>query len=371
MATTSVLSGLNLTEWKKEFYAEYIRDSGFAPYMGNSPMDIFHVVNDSAPNRFEKIRVPLLGRLKSSGVTGNTPLTGNEEQLDQYYQDVGYEWRRNAIAVTKKDQHLSGPDLMAPRRPRLKEWAAEMKKFAIIESLHKIRGVKYSLQSEAEKDAWVAANSDRVLFGAARSNSSSNDHSTSLANVDSTADKLSPEIAMLAKRMAKMASPHIRPFKTGTQGREFYVMFCHPLCFRDLKTHATMTAANRDARPRDVDSNPLFQDGDLIYDGIIFREIPEFYTSFDGVGVNTDTHLVGVGASSIDVGANFLCGAQTLGIVNFQAPTPVQRKEDDYGFISGVGIEMAWGMEKMEWDHGSGTRKDVGVVTVYCAAVGD
>lgn len=36
-----------------------------------------------------------------------------------------------------------------------------------------------------------------------------------------------------------------------------------------------MQTANREAPPRDVDSNPIFQDGDLIYDGVVVREIPE------------------------------------------------------------------------------------------------
>lgn len=171
--------------------------------------------------------------------------------------------------------------------------------------------------------------------------------------------------------MARTATPHIRPFKTGTQGREYYVMFCHPICFRDLKTDAAMIAANRDSRAREggaMDQNPIFQDGDMIYDGIIFREIPEFYRARQGTGYNTDTHLVGVGASSIDVGANFLCGAQALGMVNKQAPLPTKKSEDDYGFVDGTGIELAHGMQKLRWNNGSGLNKDLGMVTVYCSA---
>lgn len=368
MADTSVLTGLDLTKWRREFTREFVRDSGFSPYMGDSPMDIIHVINDLQTDGYT-IRVPLVGRMQGQGVSGNTGLSGNEEALDQYYQDILWEFYRNASVMTKKEKKKSAVDLMGVRRPLLKEWAAELIKYQIISCFHKTSGgLNYSASDATAKNLFTVNNVDRILFGAATANYSAT-HATALANVDNTADKLTTATASLARFIARIANPHIRPFKTGTQGREFYVMFCHPLCFRDLKADTAMVAANRDARPRDVDANPLFQDGDLIYDGIIFREIPEFFNARAGTGVNEDTHLVGVGAGAINVGANFLCGAQALGFVNKQAPLPTKKSEDDYGFVDGVGIELAHGMDKLRWNNGAGTNKDNGIVTVYCAAV--
>lgn len=366
MADTQVLSGLELTKWQRDFVREYVRDSGFAPYMGDSPMDIIHVINDLRTDGYT-IRVPLVGRLQSAGVIGNSPLAGHEEQLDQYYQDIYWEFYRNAVSATKKEKKKSATEFMAVARPLLREWAAELIKYQIIACLHKMSdGTAYSAASAAQKNTWTVNNVDRVLFGATQANYSAT-HATALANIDNTDDKLTPAMGSLAKFMAKTATPHIRPFKTGTQGREFFVMFCHPLCFRDLKNNSTMAQANREARPRDVDSNPLFQDGDLIYDGVIYREIPEFYRARTGTGTNADTTI----ASSIVVGANFLCGANAVGFVNKQAPIPTMKKEDDYGFVDGVGIELAHGMDKLRWNNGSSGAlvKDVGVVTVYAAAV--
>lgn len=366
MATTEVLSGLELTKWRRDFIREYVRDSGFSTYMGDSPMDIIHVINDLKTDGYT-IRVPLVGRLQGGGVTGNTALSGAEESLDQYYQDIAWEFYRNAVQATKKEKKKSATEFMAVARPLLREWASEVIKYQIIECFHKMsNGVAYSAADSTAKDAWTVNNVDRVLFGATVSNYSAT-HATALATIDNTDDKLTPAMGSLAKFRARTANPHIRPFKTGTQGREFYVMFCHPLCFRDLKNNSTMTTANREARPRDVDSNPLFQDGDLIYDGVIYREIPEFYTARQGTGVNTNTTI----SSSIVVGANFLCGAQALGYVNKQAAMPTSKKEDDYGFVDGVGIEMAHGMDKLRWNNGANgaLNKDVGIVTVYAAAV--
>ena len=366
MADTSVLSGLELTKWKKNFMREMVRDSGFEPYMGTSNQDIIHVINDLETDGYT-IRVPLLKQLNNNGVSGETRLSGNEEQLNKFYQDISWEFYRNAVEISKKQREKSAVDLMAAVRPELSDWASEKIKYQIVDCFHSMNGVNFTASSASQRNAWVTANADRVLFGKAVSNYSTT-HATGLAAIDNTDDKLTTSVATLAKRLARKARPRIRPFKTGTQGREFFVMFCHPLCFRDLKNDSVMTQANRDARPRDVNSNPLFQDGDLIYDGIIFREIPEFYQPRNPAdSVNEATTI----ASTIQVGANFLCGAQAIGYVNKQMPTPTTKKEDDYGYFKGMGVEFANGMEKLTWNNGADTRKDVGIFTVYAAAVAD
>lgn len=375
MAETSVLSGLDLTKWRRDFIREFVRDSGFEPYMGDSPMDIIHVVNDLKTDGYT-IRVPLVARLQGNGVSGNTRLSGQEERLDQYYQDIVWEFYRNAIEVSKKEREKSAVDLLAVRRPLLKEWASELIKYQLIDAMHTMsNGDQYKDASAGTRNTFVTNNADRILFGASKSNASSGVMATALANVDSTNDKLTASAITLMKRMARTANPHIRPFKTGTQGREYYLLLAHPLCFRDLKTDSTITTANREARPRDVEANPIFQDGDLIYDGVIIREIPEFLQARQGSTtstlVNTNTTLLGAGASSIDVGVNFLCGAQALAFVNKQAATPITKKEDDYGFFDGVGVEMAHGMSKLRWNNGAGTNKDLGILTGYFSATAD
>ena len=371
---TTVLSGLDLTKWQTEFMRSYVRESGFAPYMGTSEMDIIHVKNDLKTDGYT-IRIPLLLDLQSEGVTGNTRLSGNEEALDQYYFDVSWEYYRHAVETSKKEREKSANNLLAAKRPLLRSWASEKIKYQIIDSLHKMGTTKYSAASEATKDAWLVANTDRVLFGNALSNHTT-DHSAALANIDTTNDKLTAASVHLLKRRARNAYPRIRPFKTGTQGREYFVMFTHPRSFRDLKKDTTIQAANRDARPRDVESNPIFQDGDIIYDGIIFREIPELEVARFSSSVNAETTLVDVGASTTDVSVNFLCGCQAIAYVNKEMPTPTSKKEDDYGFFSGVGIEMAHGIEKVRWANNTGgnlgtTQKDFGIVTAYFSAEPD
>ena len=377
MAETSVLSGLDLTKWRREFIREYVRDTGFEPYMGDSPMDIIHVVNDLKSDGYT-IRVPLIARLQGNGVSGNTRLSGSEERLDQYYQDITWEFYRNAIEVSKKEREKSAVDLLSVRRPLLKEWASELIKYQLIDGFHKMsNGTQYKDADATARNNFVTYNADRVLFGKTKSNYSTT-MANALGNIDATDDKLTSAMGRMAKRMARTANPHIRPFKTGTQGREYYVMFCHPYCFRDLKSDATIIANSQYARAREGDAmekNPLFQDGDLIDDGVIYREIPEFLQARQGSTsdtlVNTNTTLVDAGNSNCDVGVNFLCGAQAIAMTNKQAATPITKKEDDYGFFDGVGIELAHGIDKLRWNNGAGTNKDLGILTVYAAAQPD
>ena len=369
MATTPTLSGLELTKWRSKFITDYIRDTGFDTYMGDADTDIIHVVNDLQTDGYT-IRIPLMGKLGGSGVTGNTSLTGNEQQLDQYYQDITWEFRRQAVLATKKDREKSAVDFMAQARPRLKEWSTENVKYRLIECFHKMSdGTPFSAADATTRNAFSAKNKDRILYGSTQANYSGT-HATGLTAIDNTDDKLSTKVGSLARFMARQARPMIRPYKTGTQGREFYVMFCHPLGFRDLKADPVMQQANRDARPRDVDSNPLFQDGDLIYDGVIYREIPEFYQGKDTADApNPETTFSN---GTIQCGVSFLCGSQSIGFVNKQAAIPTTRADDDYGFLKGVGIEFADGIDKLRWNNnpqGINNGKDVGIVTVYHAAV--
>jgi hypothetical protein len=147
----------------------------------------------------------------------------------------------------------------------------------------------------------------------------------------------------LLKRVAMNANPKIRPFKT-KDGYEYYVAFCGTNPFRDLKLDLATT--NQNARPREsngVEKNPLFQDGDQLWDGVIARQIPEI----SNFVTNVWTTLKTAGTGSARVEPVFLCGQQAAAMAIGQMAKPTFRKEDDYGFITGTGIEMAYGVAKI------------------------
>ena len=100
-------------------------------------------------------------------------------------------------------------------------------------------------------------------------------------------------------------------------------------------------------------SNPLFTDGDLVWDGVIIREVPEIAV------------IAGAGAAGIDVAPNYLCGAQALAHV-IGKRWASKTEERDYGFVNGVAIEGFFGTEKLFYNG-----KQHGVCTVYTAGVAD
>ncbi len=356
MAMTTTAAANAIDRWHRSFFKEFVRDSSFSKYTGTSENSVIQVIEDLKKQRGDQVTVSLVGKLSGAGKTGTSTLEGSEESLDNYGHQITVDMLRNGVRRHKMEQQKTEVDYLDAGRMMLKHWLMEKDRDKTLETLQSVRRntptEAYADTSEANKDIWVADNSDRVLFGAAVSNYSASDHSASLGNVDSTNDKLTPAVVSLAKRLARLADPIIRPIKI-KGGQEWYVMFCQPYAFRDLKENATMTQANRDARNRGADSNPLFTDGDLVWDGVILKEVPEI------------SAITGVGASSIDVAPNFLCGAQAVGHAWAQRPQ-FKTEKFDYDAQVGVAAEMIRGIEKLYYNN-----KQHGVCTVYTSGVAD
>lgn len=356
MALTTARTGLTPQLWDDKFFMEYVRESRFKRYMGTDENSIIHIKDDLTAKKGNKVTFGAVNKLNGAGVTGNTTLEGNEEELDTRSMAVTVDVLRHGVAVTNWDEQKSTIELRDAAKMALKLWSMEKMKTGIITALGSINGVAYASATEAQKDAWLVDNADRVLFGATKSNASSNDHSTSLANIDNTSDKLSPAIISLAKRIAQSASPAIRPIRLN-EDEEWFVMFAGPQAFRDLSNDTTMIQANRDARQRGMD-NPLFTGGSLIWDGVIIREIPE---------------IAAVSNGTIDCNPNYLVGAQAIGIAWAQR-TKTTTQVADYGFRNGVGLQEIRGIEKLLFGSGAGDTDDLkqhGVVTVWTAGVAD
>lgn len=384
MAETMLASALEKQKWATDYLAEYVRESGFLPYMGRKSSSIIVTKYELASENGKTINIPLITKLSAAGVRGSGVLDGQEEQLGNYNCAVSVDWIRNAVKVPKSTQYKTEIDLLNAGRDMLKLWSSDTLRTDMIKYLagptvttssipatnivDSAGNVVVAGATAANYNTWCAANQDRILFGASVANYSAT-HATGLATVDNSQDKLTAAMVSLAKRMAKNASPAIRPFRL-EDGREYFVMFAGARSFRDLKNDSVMINANRDARAREgggMNSNPLFQDGDLIYDGVIIRQIEEISTL-----ITTSSTFVAAGGSSISVEPNFLCGQQAMAVAWGQEPQPITDMTADYRFRPGIAIEELRGISKMHFATGSAAAsKQHGVVTVYAAGVGD
>lgn len=356
MAVTTIQTNNKLVKYTQEINREYVRGNLFSPYMGTALNSIIRIKNELKAGG-EEMNIPLVTRLTGAGVSTGT-LVGNEEQIDNYGMRVRLDWARHAVVTNKAESQKDSADIFGEAKPLLSDWGKELQRDELIAAFMalpsetlpstgtRVNGIQYDLATASQRNTWNAANSDRVLYGNSTANYNAT-HATALANCDTTNDKFTASNLALLKRIAMGANPKIRPFKTA-DGYEYYVAFAGLNTFRDLK--ASLETINKDARPREqngVDKNPLFQDGDQIYDGVIVRQVPEI-SSFV---TNVWTSLKTAGAASARVEPVFLCGQQAAAFAWGQMAKPTFRKEDDYGFVTGAGIEMAYGVSKIFKKH--------------------
>ena len=371
MAETTLATASERQVWMSSYFQEYVRQSRFMPYMTNADVNKGGIILtrfEPQEEAYRTINIPFIGRLKSAGVTGATVLDGVEEELTNYNCPITVDWRRNAVRVPKSTSFRTEINLWNAARDALQVWESEKIRDDIIRALAAAvvdangTSVAWDLTSAAQQNAWLGLNSDRVLFGSARSNYAPV-FATAAGNIP-VGQRAGVGNLSLAKRIAKLADPRIRPFRaTAGDGREYFVAFHGARTFRDLKGDSTMVAANTQARAREatgVDDNPLFQDGDLIYDGVIHREIPEIDDYCAAAGFNA------IGGAGGDIRPIFLAGGGAVGIAWGQEPTPRTDLLKDYQFRPGVAIEELVGVKKINFNGAQN-----GLVTMFVAAAAD
>jgi N4-gp56 family major capsid protein len=382
MAVTTIDTNNKLIQFTKDINREFVRENMFSPYMGEGLTAIIRLRNELKAGG-EDMNIPLVTRLTGAGVA-TTTLVGNEERIDNYGMRLRMEWARHAVVTTKAESQKDSADVFGEAKPLLSDWGKELQRDEIIAAFMalptetlptssggvRVNGIQYDLASTAQRDTWHVANGDRILYGNSTANGAPTVtvHATALANVDTVNDKFTATNLSLLKRIAMNADPRIRPYRTD-DGYEHYVCFAGTNTFRDLKI--SLETINKDARPREAPGlkNPIFQDGDQMYDGVIVRCVPEISKFV----TNVWTSLLTAGASSARVEPVFLCGQQAVAFGWGQMAKPTFRKEDDYGFITGAGVEMAYGVGKMFKKHPmTGTNlKQWGVATGFFASASD
>ncbi len=357
MAVSTVQTNNKLIKFTQQICREWVRENLFSPYESE---DLNAIIRRRMELKSggEQMNIPLVTRLTGTGVSTGT-LVGNEEAIDDYGMRVWLEWARHAVVTNKAEAQKDSADIFGEAKPLLSDWLNELRRDELIAALMalptesqpaagvRVNGIQYDLATATQKNTWSTDNSDRVVYGTRAFNAT---HATALATLVPTTDNLTAANLALLKRKAMLANPKIRPYKT-RNGYEYYVAFAGANPFRDLKT--SLETVNKDARPREemgangAPNNPIFQDGDQIYDGVIVRQVPEI-SSFV---TNVWTTLLIAGTTSARVEPVFLCGQQAACFAIGQMAKPTFRKEDDYGFVTGTGIEAAYGVSKIFKKH--------------------
>src|SRR6187200_59121 len=259
MAVSDIQQNNKLIRFTQQINREWVRENMFSPYMSDEVNAIIRRRMELKSGG-EVMNIPLVTRLAGMGVSTG-PLVGNEDKIDDYGYRIWLEWCRNAVVTTKSEMQKDSADIFGEAKPLLSDWINEVTRDEIIAAFMalptesqpapgvRVNGIQYDLSTAAQRNTWRLDNVDRILYGAATSNSAT-DHATSLANVDATADKFTAANLSLLKRVAMGANPRIRPYKT-RNGYEYYVVFAGLNTFRDLKMDPTILSANTNARARE------------------------------------------------------------------------------------------------------------------------
>lgn len=383
---TTVQANLYDEKWDKTAIREYQRASQFQPYIGKgtSKPIIFRNMDARTDN------VPFVPDLTGGFVNGSNRLKGNETAMPSYHETVTSEWLRKAVEYDKRTVSFTAFDVRAEAKDALTNFYKNAMRTRIINAgmsfrnstvagdnsdyglitpgtfgpeitagnssgatITTIEGVSVASASETIKDGWLANNSDRVLFGSLRSNNAANDHSAALAQIDATDDTPRASNVTLLKQMAKLANPKINPFmiKNDRTGgfQEWYLLLVGSRGFGHYQGDPEIKQLDLSARERGLD-NPAFTGGELLVNGVIIKEVEEMPV------------IVGVGASSIDVGVGLLFGNQAIAYGSYQEMKSIA-DTDDYEFVKGIGTEQADVFKKIFFNG-----KQHGLVTHYYAA---
>jgi N4-gp56 family major capsid protein len=362
MAVTAVPTGLTVQQWDERYFTQYLNNNWFKRFMGTGTSKMIQVKEDLTKKPGDSVTFTLVNRLTGTATGQSGTLEGNEEAVKLRSYKLSINEYAHAVKLKKFEAQKTAIDLRQAHRDVLMDWNMELDRDKIIKAMGSINGVAHADASEAQKDAWLVDNADRVLFGKVKGNNSSNDHSASLANLDTTNDLITPDALSLMKRMAKQANPKIRPIKPKDDiaDSDHYVVFAPTECIRDLASNSAFLQANREARNRGLD-NPIFTGANYIFENMAIYELEDIPS------------LGAVGASSAVVRPVYLCGAQALGVAWAKRPETVT-EDFDYKRFEGLGIKQWYEVDKLRFGTGSSDTddlKDHGIVTGYFAAAAD
>jgi N4-gp56 family major capsid protein len=379
MADTTVPTALRVKQWDDNYFTEYIRGNRLARYMGTDENSIVQVREQLTKKKGDTIYFELVNKLKGQGKKNNATLQGFEEDLSQRSWPLVVNLYRHGVTTAEFEEQVTAINLRDAGKSALMSWSMEHTRDKFLGALGSKDAVlagagqstgpdsysgnvsAFQVANATALNTWTTNNRDRTLYGGLISNGSSNVFATALATVGTAAGKLTSSAVSVMKRMAKTSTPKIRPIKVNGD-EEWYVMFAHSNCFRDLKLDTNIVQSRQYAMDRGMD-NPLFTDGDIVWDGVIVREIPE---------LNQNAWLA-QGLTSVDVGENYLCGGQALGYALAQRWN-TRTQDMDYETKHGIAVQQIYEVAKISFGTGATdttTPKDNGMVTGFFAAVGD
>lgn len=263
MTLTAVTSGLVTQQWAKDVFVEAFPENFWAPYMGGKDaiIEVKHDLDNDAGDRIHYGLV--MGLDETQGITGDSVLTGSEEELLNYSTTMYIDQLRNGVRLKgRMDEKKARFDLRSKAKEQLKSWLPRAIDYHVF---HQLAGdPAYTF---ADNNGVAALVDHVVLCG---DTAWDTNLPTTEAAMNATDYLTTWEIDVACQR-AKVLEPMIRPVRV--KGDEHYLLVIHPYCAGNLKygNDTKWYDAMRDAQNRG-DKNPLFTGALAIWNGVVVRE---------------------------------------------------------------------------------------------------
>ena len=300
--------------WASGVIIEAIKESPIMRFAGEGPNNIIERKHEIQKLRGEKIYFDLFLEMSNAPVTGNNELTGNEETLVSYTDDVLLDRTRNAFKKYGDLEDMkSQKDLKAIGKDILKQY------FAQLMNSYSIRWLEGD-SSLVWPEAVPATSTTRRSWGG----DATGDDKTGSSDIAS-GDWLGCNEVVRAHYKAMLCDPKFR--KLEIEGGKYFIMLMHPRQAYTLKLDSTFLSAQRDARERGKE-NPVFTGALGSYMGMLLYEDENLWTN-----------------SSNDEACAIICGQQAMMMAMGKGPKATYEVSDHENRHS-IGIDLIWGLRK-------------------------
>ena len=343
---------LAVKKWEAKLNSEYLDHTFWMKFAGMGDTNIIDVKEDLTKSKGDRVKFGIRSEIQGGRVSGANQGVGNEGSIEYYdfFVDVDEERQLVKKEHTVISNQRVAFELMADVRPAL----TDKNRFNLDDD---ITTAMTTIGTERVRG--------RYLYGVTDTNWDAT-HSTALANIDGSNDKMQVTMVEDAKIKAKVptvAHSKIRPYqvKSGPQMgiQEWYVMLMHTYNARDLvRNDAAWKNAQLNIPPQTNMTSPIFTGS-------------SFKGAWDGV-LLYEWERIPLLSSTIIVSHCLFLGAQA-GCLAWAMHPKFGYESQDIGHTQIFETDEIRGVKKVVWDrnsvNGGINNEDNAVINVFAAAV--
>lgn len=348
-------------EWLDELFLRHLNNNDFAPLMGAGEDAVIRVMNvdNKAGDTFNVHFSDFLA--ETAGVVGDTAM-GNGQAVTMTTDQVTIDRRRVPVQIENfamSDQRTIVDMEREIVMPQLENWMKSNVQKVIYDAL---------------LNTSIGRSSARYMYGVTSANYNAT-HTTALANVDNTADKLSLDLISKVARKAKLegaGNGKLKPAKLKLKDGRFneyeYILLAHSYAVRDLKADTNFAARinNRENQQFDVINGSTFvgkHEGVLIYETLNSNMLQNNSNSLQCA----QNLLLGAGAGVMAYGNVSVPKGASNYILQKKGKALVTTQVTDHAGDVEYGITYVGGAKKLV----NSSSETNGVVSLFTAAVAD